>query len=118
MWIFLPEGFFSVVCGRTKDGLDADTITVRARLKQHLENLIARFSAQLAGHPIKQTDDTDYRYRLILPKTTWVKVLALIGQELDYGNFKSRAATVQGKAGRDYVDALHDVWAMMRDLQS
>ncbi len=118
MWLFLPEGFFSIVCGRTKDGLDTDTIMVRARMKQHLESLIGRFTADLGGRPIKQTDDTDYRYRLIVPKATWVKVLTQIGQGLDYGNFKSRAGAVQGKTGWDYVNALHDVWAVMRDLQT
>ena len=117
MWLFLPEGFYSIVCGRNKNGLETDTIMVRARMKQHLENLIGRFPAELANRSILQTDDTDYRYRLILPKATWVNVLTQLGEELDYGNFKSRAAAVQGKTGFDYVHALHDIWAVMRDLQ-
>ena len=117
MWLFLPEGFYSIVCGRNKNDLETDTIMVRARIKQHLEDLIGRFPADLANRSILQTDDTDYRYRLIVPKPTWAKVLTQIGNELDYGNFKSETAAVQGKVGRYYVDALHDVWAIMQGLQ-
>ena len=48
MWIFTKYGFYSAVCARQGDGkkhqpVDPDRIMVRARARQHLDNLVARF---------------------------------------------------------------------------
>ncbi len=45
----------------------------------------------------------------------WIEVTQELAAEIDYGNFKDRA---HSRSGDDkYVDALHDVWAVMERLQ-
>ena len=50
MWIFTQHGFFSVVRGDDTilpDGSSEPTVQVRARYRQHLEELRVRFPEQL-----------------------------------------------------------------------
>ena len=37
--------------------------------------------------------------------------------EQEWSNFKNETAKYQGKSGREYVGALHEVWAVMHRLQ-
>jgi hypothetical protein len=87
---------------------------VRARSRRHLESLQNRFP-QLASLAIGKTTDTDYRFRIVVPKPVWLEVTQELAAEIDYGNFKDQA---DSRSGDDkYVDALHDVWAVMERLQ-
>ncbi len=118
MWLFTQYGFFSVVCARDltghKAGIDDTMVMLRARKHEHLESLRNRF-VELKTCEILETADTDYRYRLVIPKTLWQEIAEALAAELDYGNFKSRAHARSGDP--DYVHALHDVWAIMEKLQ-
>jgi len=118
MWVFTRYGFYSVVCARSQDGARADTtsLMVRARARNHLTTLQGRFR-ELADHSIRETPDTDYRYRIIVPKARWKEVVAQMVEELSYGNFKDEAARSLGFGERDYIHALHDVWNRLYDLQ-
>lgn len=121
MWIFARYGFFSIACAQKPDGTpDKDTVMIRARRAEHLENLRDRFPA-LAGIGIATTRGTDYRYRMILPKAVWVPVLAEMGEEQEWSNFKNEAAAYEasrGPVGEDsYSTALHEVWSVMNGLQ-
>src|SRR5665213_1112104 len=90
MWLFAKYGFFSAVCAaksKTGGGIDPSRIMVRARLKQHLENLKARF-ATLKSAKILTDAGTDYRYRFIVPKEVWTDVVTELANEIDYCNFK------------------------------
>ena len=89
---------------------------VRARYKDHLRNLQERFAA-LAGMEIATMPHRDYRYRLIVPKSIWVKVLSELAEEQEWSNFKNQVAKHQGKAGAAYTSALHKVWEIMYRLQ-
>ena len=118
MWLFTQHGFYSVVCARDLQGdptrVDPNTFMVRARSRRHLELLQKRFP-QLASAAIDETTDTDYRFRIVVAKPVWIEVTQELAAEIDYGNFKDRA---HGRSGDDkYVDALHDVWAVMERLQ-
>jgi len=67
MWLFTQYGFFSAVCAREGDGsytnrVDPTRIMVRARLKNHLENLKRRFTESIGD-----VDRRDARYGLPLP---------------------------------------------------
>lgn len=87
---------------------------VRARSRRHIESLQKRFP-QLASLPIGDTPNTDYRFRIVVPKPVWVEVAQELASEVDYGNFKDLA---HSQSGDDrYVDALHDVWEVMERLQ-
>ena len=118
MWIFTRYGFYSVACASRPDGsLDKETVMVRGRSKDHLRNLRDRFPA-IADAEIVTMADRDYRYRLIVPKRVWVPILAELGEEQDWSNFKNEAAAYQGTNGDSYSRALHDVWGIMYRMQS
>jgi len=118
MWLFTQYGFYSVVCARDLQGdptrIDPNTVMVRARSRRHLELLQKRVS-ELASFVIDETAGTDYRCRIVLPKPVWIEVSQELTAEIDYGNFKDRAHSRSGDD--EYVDALHDVWAVMERLQ-
>lgn len=122
MWIFSKHGFFSAVCARKGDGkhnhpVDPDRIMVRGRLRSHLKSLKEQFSDLLGECEIQESAGTDYAFRLFVPKTIWVQVLAGLAEETDYDNFKSEVARDQGEAGAAYEHSLHDVWSVMHKLQ-
>jgi hypothetical protein len=119
MWIFTRYGFYSVVCARQGGGSkpDPDLLMVRARVLAHIENLQGRFPA-LAGYAVRSDLGTDYRYRIIVPKTVWKEAAAAMAEELSYSNFKNEAARFLGDNGRDYVHALHEIWGVMYGIQS
>jgi len=122
MWIFTKHGFFSAVCARQGNGkhgqsVHLDRIMVRARLRIHLEALKSRFPDLLGKCDIHESAGTDYAYRLFVPKSAWVQVLAGLAEETDYDNFKSEVVHHQGEAGAAYEHSLHDVWSVMYKLQ-
>ena len=121
MWIFTRYGFFSAVSARQGDGshgqpVDPDQIMVRARVRKHLEALISAFPL-LAGSAMKTFTGTDYAYRIFVPKSVWSQVLAALGNDIDYDNFKSEVASLQGRGGGAYEHALHAVWSVMYAIQ-
>jgi hypothetical protein len=122
MWIFTKYGFFSAVCARQGSGghgqsIDPDLIMVRARVRDHLTALIQRFTNLLGESEIQEFHGTDYAFRLFVPKSAWVQVVAALAEETDYDNFKSAVLHHQGKSGQDYEHSLHQVWSVMHRLQ-
>ena len=116
MWLFTIYGFYSIACARNNDGkLDTDTVMVRARARGHLKNLKDKFP-QIEGE-ILATKETDYRYRLLMPKAQWLAILQDIGQEQDWSNFKDKVHQSETLCGQDYAKSLHQVWDLMYKLQ-
>ncbi len=122
MWVFTRYGFVSIACARKKDGsLDEDTVMVRARARKHLENLQERFPDSALGKAdILTGAGTDYRFRLIVPKAEWASLLSQLAMEQTWPNFKNEASRCAGlkKVSGMYVHALHEIWAIMADLQA
>jgi predicted small integral membrane protein len=121
MWIFTRYGFFSIACATSQDGtIDAETVMVRSRLREHLVSLKARFpDTELGKAEVQSSDLTDYRYRIVLTKTIWVAALAELATEQTWSNFKNETSRFSRakKAAYAYVDALHRVWDVMHGLQ-
>ena len=122
MWLFTTYGFYSAVCARQGDGkqnqpVDPDRMMIRARVREHLANLIKRFPDELQGTEILKSAGTDYAYRLFVSKAVWAVILAKLAEETDYDNFKGAVERHQGAAGNVYQNALHDVWEVMHGLQ-
>lgn len=118
MWLFTRYGFFSAACALKKNGaIDKDTIMVRSRTKRHLLNLKRRFSG--LSTEILVDSGTDYRYRIIIPKSQWVEMVSEIASEQTWSNFKNEAAEFARENGDStgYVHALHDIWETMYELQ-
>jgi len=117
MWVFTRYGFCSIACASKSDGsLDHQSVMVRARCKAHLRNILERFP-KLAVGEILELPHHDYRYRLVIPRASWTTIIGELAQEQEWSNFKNEAARYQGKSGRGYVAALHEVWGVMHRLQ-
>lgn len=119
MWISSVVGTFSVVQAGPEPGKQPGAprkLMVRARVMKHLE-LLQRDHPSLRRYPIIRSDPgRDYLWRIIVPRTTFARVMAAMVEKLTYSNFKS-AAEATPDLDRDYVDALHSVWAVFRKLQ-
>lgn len=111
MWLFTIRGFYSVVaCDGRKPGF----VTVRARVRSHLNNL--RPLIRKGVKPVIFEDTArDYRYRFFLHRKVWAEVARRLMREIDYGNFKAEAQAVGMDA--DYLDALHRIWFDARGMQ-
>ena len=59
---------------------------------------------------------TDYRYRMVVDQAAVSKVMAVLGESIDYSNFKSHIAATH--AQRAKLHAYHEVWGIMEQLQS
>ncbi len=101
-------GFFSIV---KKEGVDY--LTVRARAKQDLLNLKERYFP--ATGAIEESDYTDYRFRVRVPREAFAEALREIDLDIDYPNFKN---SVAGKQGKARARAYEDVWQRLYSLQT
>lgn len=116
MWLFTRYGFFSIVCGDTKD-----EIVVRARHGAHLENLQERFPT-LRGLKIFKNAGTDYQYRIIVNKRAWKFAAEKMVDEMTWHNFKDEARRYEDaevrRQGTGYVRLLHAIWQLAAAAQS
>ena len=102
---------------RVPPSVDPDRIMVRARVRAHFEALRERSAESLGNCEILEDAGTDYAFRIFVGKAVWSEVLAGLGEELDYDNFKSEVARHQGTAGAEYEGSLHKVWDVMYGIQ-
>lgn len=124
MWIFTVYGFFSAVClnNRPMDGsplkgkltVDIESIAIRARVRSHLEALIAGVPV-LEGFEILDTPGRDYACRIVVPSWRWKDACAMLAQQIDYHNFKDR---VHQDKDSVYSRWLSHVWGVGNDVQS
>lgn len=116
MWLFTRYGFFSVT-QPTRDNPDTKAfklVQIRARMRMHLQALQARFPVGLAGE-ILESNETDYRFRLIIARDRFARVASALVNELDYSNFKGACGSAW--LGPGYSHALYGVWTIHHGLQ-
>ena len=111
MWLITPIGFFSVV--QKPGDKQAGTLTVRSRVRADLAALKQEFLPGLG--PIKESHDTDYRFRAVAPRSEVSAAMACMVDRLDYSNFKSEVAKQQGK---QRANLYHKVWDVLYQLQT
>jgi hypothetical protein len=118
MWIASKFGWFSCVCGKAKKGKgpDLSVIMVRARARTHLEQLMQEYPTPFKGVELRESPTADYRFRVVIPHSTFVGLVAMIAQDVDYTNFKSEVAAREGTSL--YEQALHRIWAVMHRVQT
>jgi 8-oxo-dGTP pyrophosphatase MutT (NUDIX family) len=110
MWLVTTLGFFSIV--QKPGDKAAGLLTVRARVRSDLEALRDAHLPALGA--IKETTNTDYRFRAQAPHAAVVAAMAQLVAQIDYGNFKDAVADRQGgKRAKLY----HHVWHALLDLQ-
>ena len=96
MWVFLPDGFVSIVAHR----YESENVMVRARNAQHLQNLFP-------GCKVIELDEADYRYRTVLPRNDVDAMLSKHIDSMGYDNFKSSIDEYE------YHMACNRVWQVM-----
>jgi hypothetical protein len=115
VWVFTQNGFYSVVAydpsrdhgGNSRgEGL----LLVRARVREDLEQL----RQWIPNLEIREHPRADYRFRAVLGREDWKRILGAEVDSLDYTNFKNRVADKQGHKRHE---AYMRVWAAMRQLQ-
>jgi hypothetical protein len=110
MWLFIRQGFYSVV----RDKADARLIQVRARIEDDLEGLTGFVRNKVGAElpTIISTPNADYAYRVVVAEALWVKIASALANDIDYANFKDE---VHGEDDRDA--AYMKIWSAMNDLQ-
>lgn len=100
MWIMLKDSFLSIV---QKPG-DIDTLTVRARVKGHIERVFPNAKVTAGG-------GTDYAYRAKIDRQLVARTMAEKVMGVTYSNFKSAVP-------EDHLhDAYMGVWSVMNRHQ-
>ena len=110
MWLITPTGFFSIVQKPTD--VAANTLTVRARVRQDLETLREQYLPGLGE--IGESRSNDYRFRAVAPRAEVAAAMAAMVNGIEYPNFKSQVAKAQGRARSNLY---HDVWDVLYRLQ-
>jgi hypothetical protein len=110
MWIFIRDGFFSVAA--TKFCAPGD-VAVRARRKEHIENLMTRHGLTAE---ILSFKNADYRYRIQIPKDEWGKILQAEAQHIDYESLIDAMAATDASA--DFLRAMSTTWATVQKIQT
>jgi hypothetical protein len=105
MWIFTKHGFISAV----RKNAHPDVLTIRARDKQSLEELIAFTGVELAKSP-----DGDYPYRVFVKPELFAQWVSSQALAVDYNNFKSEVAK---QRGHEFAGPLHNVWSAMLEVE-
>jgi hypothetical protein len=117
---------YSAVCARKGDGRksnppDPHRMMIRARVRDHLVRLRDRFPS-LKRYEIITTPNNDYRFRIIIPKWRWQRVMHGLVNEQDYDNFKGEVDRAFGTATpeqRVYHDKmLMPIWGICYRFQS
>lgn len=118
MWFLTRLGALSVV----QAGPDPDAtgkprkLMIRARVRKHLE-LLQRDHVTLRRYPIIESEPhRDYRWRIIVPRTTFARAVATMIERLDYPNFKA-ACAASPDLDQSYNSSLHEIWATLQRLQ-
>lgn len=107
MWLFTENGFVSTV----QDTNNSDGLVVRARDRKSLDAL-----SKMTGAPIVELEARDYAYRVFVARSDFAKWVQEQVDNLDYDNYKDRAAKVHGHGSR-FVEALSEVWWIMNLYQ-
>lgn len=110
MWLITPTGFYSIVEKPTDRGRGA--LTVRARVRADLLALRRSYCPSLGR--IRESEDTDYRYRATAKRADLARAMARMIDGLSYSNFKSEVA-IQQSMHRAHL--YHDVWDVLHRLQ-
>lgn len=108
MWLFVPEGFFSIV---TADEFGHE-LQVRARSRDDLVRLREAYLPSL-GEPVS-LPGRDYPWRAFTTRQALSECLGKVVDALDYDNFKD---TVARRLSRTRAHTYHRVWEACIEIQ-
>ena len=99
MWLFMREGFLSIV----QDKDDPDMLLVRGRVRGDIEKYFP-------DAEVKETPDNDYLFRAFIPRMRVAGEIAVAVNAISYTNYKASVPrNRQLWYGR--------IWGVMIDLQ-
>lgn len=105
MWIAMNDSFLSVV----QDRNDPDGAVVRARVREDLHTVFDTVNFEA---PVIETEDSDYRFRVFVPKSVVAGIIAARINDIDYDNFKNSVE-------EDFRhDAYVNIWRAMNQVQT
>ena len=91
-------------------------VMLRARRRQHLENL-RRLCPMLGGTEITAVRrELDYPVRMVVDRETFVAVMAELARTIDYRNVKQSAHQHEADIGADFVALMHRVHALLAQI--
>lgn len=108
MWLFIPDGFYSVV--QKRQDRRKDTLTVRTRNRADIDALVAKHFPDAKPYKVAFSD---YEWRIRVPKQDWARALARMALEIDYSNFKDE---VTRRQGHERHDAYLRVWSALLSI--
>lgn len=100
MWIFMSDAFLSVV----QDENDPDYLIVRARQREHLNNI------NVPNINIYTVENSDYQYRTRMHKATFGVLVSGRIRAINYPKFKPSAYS------NDYHRLLLEVWRVVYEF--
>lgn len=107
MWLFTPDGFYSVV---NKDPSGENRLCIRSRVAADLDKLRAKYIPSLS--PTEESTYADYQYRGYAPRQDVARAMMRVVEDIDYDNFKDRVAVND----KDRSHVYSRVWADVLQL--
>jgi len=111
MWVFVREGFVSVVQYRGYP----ETLLVRSRDLAHLKALNETFDLQ--GQFLPTAVSADYQVRMTVSRARWTSAMQQMVEAIDYDNFKEMVGRDRPDDTR-YLTGLIEVWTTLFDVYS
>lgn len=105
MWVFTPEGFYSVV--QKRQDRKKNTLTIRTRNRADIDSLVANHFPKARPYRV---DGSDYEWRIRVPKKGWARAVQRMAMDIDYANFKDE---VTRRQGWDRHDVYLRVWSAL-----
>lgn len=102
MWIASKFGFYSIVCK------GEEQFHVRARLKGDLQNLLEATGLE---EEICVSENSDYKYRVVVGHDAVRKIHSTLADTLSYPNFKNKIAQTPSQEPK--LGAYHCIWEIM-----
>ena len=109
MWLFTPNGFFSVV--EKADDRKNNTLTVRTRNREDIDWLVATHFPKAKPYRVKHSD---YEWRIRVPRRRWANAVRLMAMDIDYSNFKDEVTKRQGWKRHNVYSR---VWGVLLSLE-
>jgi len=113
MWLFTPDGYYSIV--QKPQDRKKGMLTIRTRNRADMDALVARYLPRAKPYRVRHSD---YEWRIRVPQKAWARAVSKMALDIDYSNFKDEVTRWQGTHRHDVylrvwqtLLALSDRWS-------
>ena len=110
MWIFTPDGYYSVV--QKAADRKANTLTIRTRNREDMDSLVRDYFPKAKPYRVERSD---YEWRIRVPKAQWAEAVQRMAMDIDYTNFKDE---VKHRQGMERAGVYGRVWSVLLALEN